>query len=336
MVEKELSMPLCDVHNDKVAQTFCKYHKKLLCLSCALEKAKSQECSIHEITKISGELDTTIYEWLLVRQMAIKKRRSIEAHEQKTETLKSTLKKEVTELHEKLVKRLHEMKESCLQSIDVQAETALAQDKLSKIQLDIIDKIITENIEKLSAQSIDDLRSSQANLNDVKTKVKKEVPDIAGDPEGDFKPNKPLETLILKTGNSLGVAVLICPDYYEVIDNIDFDAKNEKERSDVVLSEELKYSIQTENPENLASDEVIFDRKKKEKSEKNKPASIDMAKEKTPRAEQMSKIKEYKTDINQQEEDSKSTRMSKNVTAEKRKEGPFAGLFRRKKSDQTE
>ncbi|XP_045165891.2 uncharacterized protein LOC123529577 [Mercenaria mercenaria] len=237
-------IPMCDIHHEDVAQALCHYHKKLLCLSCVLEKAKSPECSFTELRKISGDKDTLMVECLSVKQMTAKKKRLLDDHEQKTSTLKDKLEKNVIELHDELTTRLVGMKDKCLMTIDKSAKTVTAGNEQIKQQLVTLETAINDTIDKLSAESIEDVVDIQTKLKEVKTEVMENIPDKDTVPEGDFKPNDHLREIIMKSGASLGHAYLIDQERYAKVGEVTDGARDRTSKPWYASSDEIVYGTE--------------------------------------------------------------------------------------------
>ncbi|XP_045165591.2 uncharacterized protein LOC123529345 isoform X2 [Mercenaria mercenaria] len=290
-------IPMCDIHHDDVAQALCHNHKKLLCLSCVLEKAKSAKCSFTEIRKVSGEKDSLLLECLSVRQIAKKKERLIEEHENKTEILKDKLKQEVTEMYGNLTKRLDKMKENCLTSIDKQAKTVTAANEHNKQRLATFQRTVNEHIEKLSAESVADKTDIQLKFEEVKTEVMNNIPDKDTTPEGLFTPNDRLSEVIMRSGASLGSVYLIAPERYDKIDESnsthDGSSKPVYTSSDEVVHDtnKTKPDFVESDESNEAANSINVPEKKKSESNEGKGSTDISGKSGTTSADGKSKKK---------------------------------------------
>ncbi|XP_045214273.2 uncharacterized protein LOC123564624 [Mercenaria mercenaria] len=220
MSEYSYIEPMCDCHQDEVALVLCRHHKELLCLSCVLGREKSPECSIIEIRKVSEENDILMLECLVARQMTVKKKRLIDYHERKTETVKTNLEEQVIEMHSKLTKRLDEMKDTCLKSIETQAKAVIKTNKNNKQRIVIVETKVNEYLDKLSVSSPDDIICIQPNLIKMKTELVQNIPDKESMPEGHFKPNSFFGDFILQEDTSLGRVYLTDTEHYDMIDDL--------------------------------------------------------------------------------------------------------------------
>ncbi|XP_045165890.2 uncharacterized protein LOC123529576 [Mercenaria mercenaria] len=218
MSKYSFMIPMCDTHHNDVAQALCRNHKKLLCLSCLVEREKPQECSVTELGKILEEKDTLLLKCLSVRQIATKKERLFKEHDDKTAALKAKLENEIIEVYEKLTKRLDEMKTNCLKSVDRNAKNITAGSINYKQKLVAVKTTVNEHINKLSTESVDDVSNVHMELDVIKNAVMTTIIDKDTIPEGNFKLDNRLGELMLQSSGSLGNIYMEDPELYETID----------------------------------------------------------------------------------------------------------------------
>ncbi|XP_060583812.1 uncharacterized protein LOC132739975 [Ruditapes philippinarum] len=218
MTEQNIITPKCDKHPEEVAQVLCRRHRKLLCVSCALERATASECSIIEIRKLSTERDILLQESLAVKQLAENKKELVDRHESHIESMKSSLEQQVLDVHFRLTKRIDRLKDNCLKSIETTTGAISKRNKQFKQKLTAIENTAIQNIDKLSGNSTKEIDNIISSLEEVKEVLINQIPNEDSRPEGNFKPNNFLCSSVLNEDTSLGQVIIKDGDGYETVE----------------------------------------------------------------------------------------------------------------------
>ncbi|XP_045165613.2 uncharacterized protein LOC123529368 [Mercenaria mercenaria] len=237
MSDQSYLSPYCDFHvadDEEAASAVCFTHRKLLCLSCSLEKARSSEsCDIRPLSKVADDQDKVIVEFLQMKQNIYKKRLMLEESEMKTTNLKNDLKKGVNETYEKLNKHLSNLKEICLNLVDSKTDAMSESFNQAKKNLNTFENELEEHLAHVSSNK-DNATESKTKVQEIKSKLIKKLCGSSLNPKGDFQPNPELEDAILKS-DILGIVniEMHCEDLYDEVNPTDTENQSEKENERV-------------------------------------------------------------------------------------------------------
>ncbi|XP_045165083.2 uncharacterized protein LOC123529001 [Mercenaria mercenaria] len=218
--------PMCSVHNDAVAKAVCLKNKELLCLQCAIGKAKLDAYTIQEIDKISEGKEKLKLEYIVMKQIASRKENFIVEYERKAGEVTENLQQQVKKMYDQLSEELSKLKENTLHSVESKRDLFLKDLYSNKKELDGVQKTINENLEKLSVATVSDVDSFESQLQEVKKKLADEIPDLNSNPEGVFIASKMFQETMSKSKGVLGEVNLSNMDHYSLPTQDESQANN--------------------------------------------------------------------------------------------------------------
>jgi hypothetical protein len=216
MAQMTIMTPMCDTHEDVVAETLCLNHRRLMCVTCGLKEAKLSECEVLDIRHL-GKQDSLLLRSLLLKQSVSKKERQIDEHAEKAAEMKKVLEQNVLDTYNKLIDRIQELKSNSLALLDKQANVILQTNKGKKQPLLTFQKEIDIYIKKISIESLNDPNDLERELNEIEKKILETLNIKETLLESSCNPNAELENSIMQSDKFLSYVSLLDQEHYDVI-----------------------------------------------------------------------------------------------------------------------
>ncbi|XP_060586427.1 uncharacterized protein LOC132742123 [Ruditapes philippinarum] len=216
MAQMTIMTPMCDTHEDVVAEILCLNHRRLMCVTCGLKEAKLSECEVLDIRHL-GKQDSLLLRSLLLKQSVSKKERQIDEHAEKAAEMKKVLEQNVLDTYNKLIDRIQELKSNSLALLDKQANVILQTNKGKKQPLLTFQKEIDIYIKKISIESLNDPNDLERELNEIEKKILVTLNIKETLLESSCNPNAELENSIMQSDKFLSYVSLLDQEHYDVI-----------------------------------------------------------------------------------------------------------------------
>lgn len=176
-----------------------------MCHFCSLKNTKtSQSCCLLPINTLSHEKDKALLEFLRLKQSVSKRMLELKEYENVATTVKDDLKDRIMETHKNLNNRLEELKQESIESLvskTCEIEHGINEKKESLVKLE---SALNSILEKVSTDENENTTEYKSKAVEMRSSIMGAISEEVSTPEGEFNPNKDLETTILNCRNGLG------------------------------------------------------------------------------------------------------------------------------------